>query len=262
MTTPTRAGDGASLADAIRGLKERLAELERDRDRLLALAALAEDLQRLHHFVDILQAVAGRVGAAFVLDRCSVFLTSGKDDLRLVASYEDPSIRNLAVDPVRYPELARALESGDTVFIPDAANEPILRPVWNALAQRNVQSILVVPMKWDGRVIGCLFLRTARGKPPLDDGDVAFCQRGAAMTSQGLHHAHEVEALRAATAPSEAREAAAHREALLAFVKALLARADGDGRFGAPTLSRTAGAEIDRLVDVALRVLHEQTPPA
>jgi GAF domain-containing protein len=255
MGTASRPADGGSLSDAIRQLKDRLAEVERDRDRLLVLAALQDDLAGSLHFTDILQAVAGRVGGAFALDRCSVFLTGDRGALRLVASFEDPALRNLSVDPQRYPELQRALDSGDTVFIPDAASEPLLRPVWAKLAERKVQSILVVPIKWDSRPIGLLFLRTARGKPPLDEGDVAFCQRVAAATASALHHAHRLEAL---PANAGARETDARRQALLGYVQRLLARAGADGAFGGDTIPRTTADELDRLVDVALRVL--QTP--
>ncbi|MCU0622962.1 MAG: hypothetical protein MUF53_03750, partial [Gemmatimonadaceae bacterium] len=102
------------------------------------------------------------------------------------------------------------------------------------------------------RPIGLLFLRTARGKPPLDEGDVAFCQRVAAATATALHHAHRLEA---APASAGARETDARRQALLAYVQRLLARADTDGAFGGATLPRSTTDELDRLVDVAVRVL-------
>ena len=44
--------------------------------------------------------------------------------VRLVATYEDPSMGNLIVDLDRYPELKRAFQSGETVFIPDASIAP------------------------------------------------------------------------------------------------------------------------------------------
>jgi GAF domain-containing protein len=257
MAEPLRHGDGGSLSDAIRELRDRLTEVERDRDRLLVLTAVQEDLARSLHFTDILQAVASRVGSAFALDRCSVFLSGDGQALRLVSSFEDPALRNLSVDPQRYPELQRALETGETVFIPDATAEPLLRPVWGKLAERKVQSILVVPMKWERRVIGLLFLRTARGKPPLDEGDVAFAQRVAAATAGALHHAHRLEQSPAPRA--ESREADRRRQALLAFVQRLISEAETGGGLGSDQLPRTTGQELDRLVEVALRVLH---PPA
>jgi GAF domain-containing protein len=259
MSDPFRVDEGASLSESIRTLRDRLAEVERDRDRLLVLASLYEELTGTLHFVDILQTVSQRVGSAFALDRCTVFLVGDTSALRLVASYEDPSLRNLAVDPERYPELQRALESGETVFIPDATTEPLLRPAWKMLAERKVQSILVAPMKWEGRTIGLLFLRTARGRPGLDEGDVHFAQRVAAMTAQALHHSHRL--ARAADATAEAARAQdTRRRALLAYVQGLLARAAGDEAFGGDPLPRATLDELDRLVEVALRVLND--PPA
>ena len=66
--------------------------------------------------------------------------------MRLVASYEDPTIRNYVVDLDRYPELKKAMQSGETVFIPDAANDPSLRHVKGELINRRVKSITVVPI--------------------------------------------------------------------------------------------------------------------
>src|SRR5262249_785368 len=101
-------------------LHARVAELQRERDHLVAIVDILQEISSSLHFVDILQAIARKLGDAFGLDRASIFLSGEKDEVRLVASYEDPAIRNLVVDLNRYPELKRAFESGDTVFIPDA----------------------------------------------------------------------------------------------------------------------------------------------
>src|SRR5438477_1666287 len=110
-------------------LEARVAELERERKHLLAVIEILKEVSTSLHFVDILQAIARKLGEAFGLDRCAIFLTGDADEVRLVASYEDPGIRNLVVDLNRYPELKRAFESGETVFIPDAPNDPMLRSV-------------------------------------------------------------------------------------------------------------------------------------
>ena len=127
-------------------LEERIAELQRERDQLVAVVDILQDISSSLHFVDILQAIARKLGETFGLDRCSIYLAGGNADVRLVASYEDPSIRNLVVDLDRYPELKRAFESGDTVFIPDAPNDPMLQNARAALDLRNVRSTVVVPV--------------------------------------------------------------------------------------------------------------------
>src|SRR6266581_301192 len=119
----------AAAADTER-LAARVAELERERTHLLAVIEILKEVSTSLHFIDILQAIARKLGEAFGLDRCSIFLAErGGRTVRLVASYEDPTIRNYMVDLERYPELKRAMQSGETVFIPDAANDPSLRHV-------------------------------------------------------------------------------------------------------------------------------------
>ena len=114
----------AMAIDDVERLQARLTALEQERKHLLAV-------------IEILQDVGGslRLGETFGLDRCSIFLAErGGGSVRLVASYEDPGIRNYVVDLDRYPELRRALQTGETVFIADAATDPQLGPARWALA--------------------------------------------------------------------------------------------------------------------------------
>src|SRR5690242_20904290 len=130
--------------DEVARLRARVAELQRERDHLVAIVDILQEISSSLHFVDILQAIARKLGDAFGLDRASIFLSGEKDEVRLVASYEDPAIRNLVVDLNRYPELKRAFESGDTVFIPDATTDPDLQAIKEKLDLRNVRSIIVL----------------------------------------------------------------------------------------------------------------------
>ncbi len=115
-------------------LRERIREMEHERKLLLTTVEILQDISGTLHFVDILQMIARRLGETFGLDRCSIFLIEqGTTKARLVASYEDPSIRNYVVDLDRYPELKRALESGQTVYVPDAQNDPSLKHIKGVL---------------------------------------------------------------------------------------------------------------------------------
>src|SRR2546426_1156235 len=97
-------------------LTARVAELERERKHLLAVIEILKEVSTSLHFIDILQAIARKLGEAFGLDRCSIFLAErGGKSVRLVASYEDPTIRNYVVDLERYPELKRAMQTGETM---------------------------------------------------------------------------------------------------------------------------------------------------
>ena len=272
---PPEADGGTSagateLAAEVATLRARLAELERERDHLVAIVDILQELSSARHFVDTLQTIARKLGDAFGLDRCSIFLAASSAEVRLVASYEDPTIRNLVVDLDRYPELRRAFESGETVFIADAANDPMLRDIKALLDMRNVRSIVVVPIRWRRAVIGAIFLRTERGTAPFSDPDIRFCQVVASLIAKALHNAHRVETLVRSTRGAREGPPAGgarggsgielRRAALVAFLQRLLDRyADVEGELGSePPLPPASVAELDRLVGVAMQVLGEQ----
>ena len=243
-------------------LETQLAELQRERDHLVAIVDILQEISASLHFVDILQAIARKLGEAFGLDRCSIFLAGESEEVRLVASYEDPTIRNLVVDLSRYPELQRAFSSGETVFIPDAPNDPMMRGAKEELDLRNVKSIIVVPIRWRGTVIGAIFLRTERDATPFSDSDVRFCQVVASLTAKALRNAHRFEALLRSTKDQTQANRASElqRIALVAFLRRLLERftVAEDNAWAETLLPKASDEELDRLVGVAMKVLKEE----
>ena len=243
-------------------LAARIAELEHERKHLLAVIEILKEVSGTLHFTDILQSIARKLGEAFGLDRCSIFLAErGGKSVRLVASYEDPTIRNYVVDLERYPELKRAIQSDETVFIPDAANDPSLKHVRADLVNRRVKSITVVPISWRGVAIGAIFLRTLRDGPTFSDTDVRFVQVVASLTAQALRNAHRYERL--AKRQNEPEDAShkmeLERVALLSFLRRLLdAFGQREGAWGEGLLPRASSEELDRLVGVALAVIQEE----
>jgi GAF domain-containing protein len=241
------------LTTAAERLAARVAELEHERKHLLAVIEILQEISGQRHYVDILQAIARRLGETFGLDRASIFLAErAAGRVRLVASYEDPSIRNLVVDLERYPELQRAMQSGQTVFIGDAQKDPALQHIRGRLVTRRVQSITVVPLQWRRVVIGAIFLRTFRDGPPFSDSDVRFVSVIASVTAKALHNAHRYERL--------VRRSDIERAALVEFLTRLLETyTDGADAFDDGVLPEASAAELDRLVGVAMTVIQEES---
>jgi len=249
------AGDAERLAT-------RLAELERERKHLLAVIEILKEVSTSLHFIDILQTIARKLGEAFGLDRCSIFLAErGGKSVRLVASYEDPTIRNYVVDLERYPELKRVMQSGETVFIPDAASDPSLRHVKGELINRRVKSITVVPITWRGVAIGAIFLRTFRDGPTFSDEDVRFVQVVASLAAQALRNAHRFERLarRHEETGDTIKRMELERVALLSFLRRLMESfGKREGAWAEGLLPRASADELDRLVGVAMAVIQEE----
>lgn len=260
--SPRKSGS-LSPADEIVRLEARVTELARERDHLVAVVDILQEISASLHFVDILQTISKKLGETFGLDRCSIFLAGERSEVRLVASYEDPSIRNLVVDLDRYPELKKAFESGETVFVADAQNDPMFQSVRGELGNRNVQSIIVVPIRWRQDVIGAIFLRTERDATPFSDADVRFCQVIGDLTAKALRNAHRFESLARTTGgqPKEAdRRSELHRIAMLAFLRRLLDRysSSEDHMWSETLLPKASDEELERLVSVALHVIDEE----
>lgn len=243
-------------------LAARVAELERERKHLLAVIEILKEISSSLHFIDILQAIARKLGEAFGLDRCSIFLAErGGKTVRLVASFEDPTIRNHLVDLERYPELKRAMQLGETVFIPDAPNDPMLRHVKGELVNRRVKSITVVPITWRGVAIGAIFLRTFKDGPTFSDEDVRFVQMVSSLTAQALRNAHRYERLerRQPDSGDTTRRMELERVALLSFLRRLVdSFGQREGAWAEGLLPKASAEELDRLVGVAMAVIQEE----
>ena len=252
----------AAEGDEIARLRARLADVQRERDHLAAVVAMLQTISASLHFVEILQTISAKLGDFFGLDRCAIFLTGEKGEVRLVASYEDPSIRNLVVDVNRYPELKRVFASGETVFIPEVLTEPSLASVRPQLEARRVRSIVVVPMEWQGTIIGAVFLRTTRDAPQFTEADLRFCVVVASLTAKALRNAHRFEALmrQQQDVAADQRKADLQRIALFAFLRRLLDRyAKAENQSWAEALlPKASDEELERLVAVAMQVFEEE----
>jgi GAF domain-containing protein len=242
-------------------LQARVRELEHERKHLLAVLDILQEIAGSLHFTDIMQSIARRLGEAFGLDRASIFLAEqdGKT-ARLVASFEDPSIRNYVVDLDRYPELRRALKDNETVYIPDVELDPAMAHLRGAFETRRVRTITVVPISWRGASIGAILLRTFRDGPAFSEIDVHFCQVIASLTAKALRSAHRFERLQARVGENAGTRAAEReRVALIGFLRRLLDEfATREGPWSEGVLARASAEEIERLVGVALTVLGQE----
>ena len=60
--------------------------------------------------------------------RCSIIMAGPDDDTGIVvAAFENPMLHNLKVDLKRYPEIRRALTSGEHVLVRDVQTDPLYR---------------------------------------------------------------------------------------------------------------------------------------
>lgn len=136
---------------------------------------------------DILVALVRVIAKVVDVVRCSVILI-GKDQPtgQVVATYENPSTTAFPLELAKYPEIAEAVASGESVLIEDVNNDPRMSGVVSALKHLDIRSILVIPISYREQILGTLFLRTSRPRRAFTPKEWLFCQTAAKMAANAL----------------------------------------------------------------------------
>jgi two-component system, cell cycle response regulator len=188
-----------------------------------------EDAESRRKLVDILHEVTGdlaadeiyhilarRVARALDLSRCSVILAAPGDLTGIVATaFDNPALRNVSIDLVRYPEIRSALELGTPVLVEDLQTSPLyddIRREWAANGtQVPIRSVIALPFSLDHQQAGVFFLRRMLEEPPLTTDDVEFADAVIKAAVAAIQRAQVIES----TKTENARlEVLAHTDAL------------------------------------------------
>ncbi|MEO8295040.1 MAG: diguanylate cyclase [Gemmatimonadota bacterium] len=128
---------------------------------------------------EIVQTLVRRVGEALDLARCSFVLTPPGEQMgRVMAVFENPTVRDIQVDLSRYPEIIEAVRTEKPVFIPDVQEHPLFRGVrerWSEQQlQPDVRSVVALPVNLHGRTSGVFLLRTGANDAILSEQQLDF----------------------------------------------------------------------------------------
>lgn len=175
-------------------------ELNRARAEARSRSQLVTILQEVTAALDpdqIYQILVRRVAQGLRIARCSVVLSSDRPgEGTVVAAYENPTVRDLKVDLDKYPEIVRALESGETVLVENIEEDPLyqtVRTTWGNESQSNrTRSVIALPFSLRNQVAGVFFLRTTVEDPPLNPLDLSFAEQVIKTATTALEKAYEV----------------------------------------------------------------------
>ncbi|MGC4116451.1 MAG: excisionase family DNA-binding protein [Myxococcales bacterium] len=180
--------------------------------RLEALAALVEVLsgpdgalpEALHRALRLL---APSMGA----DRCSVLVVENDSAALFAVATSDVAAYRKGVDLTRYPEVAEALRSRAQVLVRDAAADPLLAPVREAIAAAGVRTLLAVPLS----ATGVLLCRRCGQADAFDGPAIVLAQAAGQLVAAALETARR---------QAERERAAEREEARLRELEASLRR--------------------------------------
>jgi two-component system, cell cycle response regulator len=147
---------------------------------------------------EIYQILVRRVAHGLGLSRCSIIIAGPEDETgTVVAAFEDPELRNLSMDLRKYPEIRRALDTGEAVLVRDVSTDPLYEQVrvgWgNGEGPVQTRSAIVLRFTLRGQPAGVFFLRTSAGDAPLSEQDVRFTEQVITAAVAALEKAYDLE---------------------------------------------------------------------
>jgi PAS domain S-box-containing protein len=177
----------------LRAAMDELERKERDAQVVLELTqALASNLD----FRSILFTVVQRIAEVARVDRVSIVLVREQDQVGyVVAASDDENLRDLPIDLRNYPEIQQVLQSGQPLVIPDAATHPLLEIVRHEPNARTFSSLAILPILYEGRPMGVLFLR-AKASLALGEHEIALTRTVASAMAIALRNARVLQSLR------------------------------------------------------------------
>jgi PAS domain S-box-containing protein len=175
------------------GFVEALARKEHDARFVLELTrALASNLD----FRGILFTVVQRIAEVARVDRVSIVVVREQGDVGyVVAASDDEQLRDLPIDLVNYPEIQQVLSSREPLVIPDIATHPLLEIVRHEGHSSPFSSLAILPILYESRPIGVLFLR-AKQAFTFGDRELDLCKTVSNAMAIALRNARVMQSLR------------------------------------------------------------------
>lgn len=145
---------------------------------------------------DILFTLVRRLAEVANIDRVSIVLVREHGEVGyVIAASDDEHVRNLRLELTKYPEIREALTSGRPLVIADAATHPLLEVVREEMPEGGFTSLALVPILFESRPMGVLFLRS-RHAVAFGPDELSLFRTLANTTAIALRNARILQTLR------------------------------------------------------------------
>ncbi len=165
------------------------AEMENDKKNLETMLAITNAMQATLDPAEVLNIIVHKVAEVTTALRCSIVLIGKNDEGYVLASHDDPSIRELKINLARYPEIKHVVASKTPLAIDDMVNSPLMRDVKGLISDLKQLSVLIVPIVFNDEVLGTLFLRTRMKEHGFTQKEIDFCRIVANSSFNALKNA-------------------------------------------------------------------------
>ncbi len=200
---------------------QRLAERYRERDEqaqlqkdLSLLLELTADYAESWDVEALLHDVTRRLALQLDISRASlVMLDTTAQEGVIVASSDDPALKNRRIELARYPEIREVVRTGRPVVVENAPNHPLLEGVQRAVAAQGIHAIAALPLPIRGEVRGVLLLRASGRRQTFAAREIDFLTTVSHATAIALRNASVLESVRGQTEREKSARIAAEEQA-------------------------------------------------
>jgi two-component system NtrC family sensor kinase len=180
---------GTFLVGRAIGARRARAATRREHGEVRALLEITDAVNGSLDLHEVMSLIVHRVGERVGAQRCSiVFVDQAAQRCFVMAASDNPRADMLAIDLAKYPEIRRAIDTREPVFVADVEADPLLEPVRDILLKQGYRSLLVMPLVYGTEVLGTLFLRASR-EIPFTEAEMRFCRIAASTSANALKNA-------------------------------------------------------------------------
>lgn len=200
---------------------QRLAERYRERDEqiqlqkdLSLLLELTADYAESLDVEALLHDVTRRLALQMDISRASlVMLDPDSQEGVIVASSDDPALKDRRIELARYPEIREVVRTARPVVLENAPNHPLLEGVHRAVAAQGIHAIAALPLPIRGQVRGVLLLRASGRRQTFAAREIDFLTTVSHATAIALRNASVLETVRVQTEREKSARIAAEEQA-------------------------------------------------
>lgn len=165
-------------------------ELEEDKRNLETILDITSTMAASLDPSEVLNTIVSKVAGITQAVRCSIVLIANQENEGYVlASHEDPAVKELKIDLTKYPEIQQVVNTKAPLALEDIINNPIMSPVKENVKDFEGMSLLIVPIVFNDEVLGTLFLRTRKKVNGFTKKEIDFCRIVANASFHALRNA-------------------------------------------------------------------------
>jgi GAF domain-containing protein len=188
-------------------------EILQRNNELAAINRVTEAVTSTLDFQRILAAIAREMALIFDTRTCGIaLLNEAQSSLKVIAHFsleaDAPDATGVVIPIEGNPSSMFVIETGQSIIVSDAQNNPMLAPIQPLMRQRHTQSLLIVPLKVRGEVIGTIGLDTAQVEREFTKSDIELAETIAGQVAGTIENARLFEQTQAALAERERAETA------------------------------------------------------